>query len=54
MTAKHECLLILPLGIGADGFARKSDGSRLGRRGARGDIHVNLYRPGYQPLENQH
>jgi hypothetical protein len=54
MTAEHECLLILPFGIGANEFARKSDGSKFGRRRAGGDSHMDLYRPGYQPLEDHH
>ena len=54
MKAEDECLFILPFGIGANGYARKSDGSRFGRRENGEDSHVDLYRPGYQPFEEQH
>lgn len=52
--AKDECVFILPFGIGANGYARKSDGSRFGRREPGEDSQVDLYRPGYQPFEEQH
>ncbi|KAH8634367.1 hypothetical protein IG631_09767 [Alternaria alternata] len=54
MKSEDECLFILPFDIGANGYARKSDGSRFGRRKTGGDSHVDLYRPGHQPLENHH
>ncbi|CAO2656576.1 Nn.00g053790.m01.CDS01 [Neocucurbitaria sp. VM-36] len=51
---EDECLFILPFGIGANGYARKSDGSKFGRKKNGEDSHVDLYRPGYQPFEEQH
>ncbi|KAI5368466.1 hypothetical protein J4E82_010723 [Alternaria postmessia] len=54
VRAEDECMLILPFGIGSNGYARKSDGSRFGRSRTGGNSHVDLYRPGYQPFEEQH
>jgi hypothetical protein len=53
-TAEDKCLMVLPFGIGANGYAKKSDGSKFGEEEEGEDSHVDLYRPGYQPLEEQH
>ncbi|KAI4667105.1 uncharacterized protein J4E79_001789 [Alternaria viburni] len=53
-TAEDECRLILPFGIGANGYARRTDGSKFGGKEDGEDSHVDMYRPGYQPLEEPH
>jgi hypothetical protein len=51
MSSQDEIIFVLPFGIGANGYARKSDGSTFGKREGGEDSHTDLYRPGYQPLE---
>lgn len=51
--------LVLPFGIGSNGFARTSDGARFGenRRSPEvepKDTHADLYQPGYQPFVEMH
>lgn len=58
-TTEDELRLILPFGIGSNGYARKSDGSRFGEnRGSKDveakDTFADLYRPGYQPFSESH
>lgn len=54
MKAEDECRFILPFGIGANGYARRSDGSMFGDRDERQDSYVDLYHPGHQPFEEIH
>ena len=55
VQAEDECMLILPFGIGENGHARKTDGSRFGMEGyGEKSSHIDLYRPGYQPFEQPH
>jgi hypothetical protein len=54
-STEDEVRLILPFGIGANGYARKSDGERFGWNSENQDKHAkdtfaDLYRPGYQPF----
>jgi hypothetical protein len=58
-TTEDEFRLILPFGIGSNGYARKSDGSRFGENrgiehGEAKDTFTDLYRPGYQPFSESH
>jgi len=53
-SAEDECLFLLPFGIGANGYARRSDGSKFGSRRTPADSCFDLYRPGYQPFEQHH
>jgi hypothetical protein len=54
MVAEDEYKFILPFGIGANGYARKSDGKKFGQRKNGGDSHDDLYTPGHQPFEEPH
>lgn len=51
-----DCRLVLPYGIGAYGFARKSDGARFGENTEdKGVVQAkntfaDLYQPGYHPF----
>lgn len=54
ISAEDECLFLLPFGIGANGYARRSDGSKFGSRRTPVDSCFDLYRPGYQPFEQHH
>lgn len=58
---EDEFQFILPFGIGANGYARKSDGSRFNtevtsryllEHSEPGNTLADLYRPGYQPFED--
>ncbi|RFU27595.1 hypothetical protein B7463_g8736, partial [Scytalidium lignicola] len=49
---EDEAKLVLPFPIGASGYARKSDGSRIREDHGRGE--GLLYQPGYQPFVEGH
>jgi hypothetical protein len=49
---EDEAKLVLPFGIGSSGYARKSDGSRIGKDHGGGE--GLLYQPGYQPFVEIH
>jgi hypothetical protein len=56
---EDECELVLSFGLGANGHARKSDGSRFGENRQSAvirarDRYVHLYQPGYQPFTDMH
>jgi hypothetical protein len=51
VNSQDEILFVLPFGIGANGYARLSDGRTFGKREGGEDSHTDLYRPGCQPLE---
>ena len=55
-TFEDEFKLVLPFGIGANGYARKSDGSRFGENSESEDVEVtntfaDLYQLGYSPFD---
>jgi hypothetical protein len=54
-----QCLLVLPFGIGANGFARMSDGTRFGEDPEDEDVRpkntfIDLYQTGHQPFLEMH
>ncbi|KAF2472770.1 uncharacterized protein BDR25DRAFT_219499 [Lindgomyces ingoldianus] len=56
---EDECTLVLPFGIGANGFARTSDGARFGENteaetSQAKDTFADLFQPGYQPFVEMH
>jgi hypothetical protein len=58
-TTEDEFRLVLPFGIGSNGYAPKSDGSRFGENGDSKDVKAkdtfaDLYQPGYQPFSQGH
>lgn len=52
--ADDECDFVLPFGIGANGFARKSDGVHFGPGKRPKDSFTDLYNLGYHPFETNH
>lgn len=58
-STEDEIRFILPFGIGANGYARKTDGSRFGQNRESKEVEpkdrfADLYRPGYQPFTEMH
>lgn len=58
-TSEDQSIFVLPFGIGANGFARKSDGSLFGaglgdRNMVAKNSFIDLYRPGHCPFEEGH
>jgi hypothetical protein len=56
---EDECKLVLPFGVGARGYARKSDGSRFGENTEdividAHDKFADVYQPGHQPFTEMH
>jgi hypothetical protein len=57
---EDECRLVLPYRIGANGYARKSDGSRFGENVEDAaevnpqDTFADIYEPGHQPFTTSH
>jgi hypothetical protein len=57
---EDQCRLVLPYRIGANGYARKSDGSRFGENTQDAtkvnpqDTFADVYEPGYQPFTTRH
>lgn len=54
-----ECVLVLPYGIGANGYARTSDGALFGENSEAAeadsrDMAMELYQPGHQPFTEIH
>jgi hypothetical protein len=57
--SEDEVKLVLPFGIGANGYARMSDGSRFGENVESKSVRTkntfsDLYRPGHQPFDGIH
>jgi hypothetical protein len=57
--SEDEFKFVLPFGIGANGYARKSDGSRFGENSESDcvvakDKCADLYGTGYSPFDNNH
>ena len=56
---EDEAEVVLPFGIGGNGYARTSDGARFGENTEDEDVtprntHADLYQPGYQPFGETH
>ncbi|KAF2635500.1 hypothetical protein P280DRAFT_411396 [Massarina eburnea CBS 473.64] len=54
-----ECTLVLPFGIGGNGYARTSDGALFGENKNEElprakDVHTSLYQPGHRPFGEMH
>ena len=57
---EDEATLVLPFRIGAQGYARKSDGARFGENTQNAedvqphDTFADVYQPGHQPFTEMH
>ena len=57
---EDEATLVLPFYIGAQGYARKSDGARFGENSQDAedvepdDTFADVYQPGHQPFTEMH